>query len=646
MALAFFGLLERIEIVLVKIKYYIIAMSSEVRIGSLHVAESPSEVSSSQSNSSPMVEEIVVGLEDTTTQIVSKLVGGPNYCQIISIVGMGGLGKTTLAKKVYNDSRVRYHFLKLSWCVVSQTYKRKKLLIDILSSVSRDDISKIKDEEESAELLYKSLKGRRYLIIVDDLWEKEAWDDLKRLFPNDSNGSRVMFTSRLKNVASKISHVIIEPPPLSPDESWNLLEQKVFKKECCPQELQDIGKQIAANCKGLPLSVVLIAGILSNMEKKESSWRQVAKSLSYYIFQKADEYIPTLKLSYVHLPDHLKPCFLYLSAFQEDEEIPVRKLLLLWIVEGFIEKREQKTLEDVAEEYLMELIDRSLLQVNAIAKSSSGFRSGARKDGSSVHFFYRTVNAYANGQRKRRKIYDQENSVKAYVRWHKTGKTKPVMENGVQIGCKKILVLYASKKGSRPDKCNWVMHQYHLGNDEDEREGQYVVSKIFYQPGKDIDKNENSLVKEESDWETVEVIPSTPKTTTPDPPRPENTTPSDVAIDDYAAQSLVHVGNNLNVMDHHTCLDGESRAVEFGREDSLSCNEMIDSYAMFGNLNPNNAPSTQVSPNIINTNQRDDTTTCGISDLENLELDTPLDFLITDLKFESQDSAFDWLNQL
>lgn len=121
--------------------------------------------------------------------------------------------------------------------------------------------------------------------------------------------------------------------------------------------------------------------------------------------------------------------------------------------------------------------------------------------------------------------------------------------NGVQIGYKKILVLYAnSKKGSQPDKCNWVMHQYHLGTDEDEKGGQYVVSKIFFQPRKESDKNETSLVIEGPDLGSGDVIPSTPRTNTPYPPRPENTSPSDVVIYDYTIRSLVQVGSNFYVL--------------------------------------------------------------------------------------------------
>ncbi|XP_022846275.1 putative disease resistance RPP13-like protein 3 [Olea europaea var. sylvestris] len=179
--------------------------------------------------------------------------------------------------------------------------------------------------------------GRRYLIVLDDIWDTKLWDDLKGFFPNDRTGSRILFTTRNK--------------------------EKVFRDKSCPQELLDIAKEIAKKCHGLPLAVVVIAGVLANMEKKEHLWQEVARNLSSHLSKNSDNYIQILELSYYHLPMHLKPCFLYFGDFKEDEEIHIQKFISLWIAEGYIKKEEQKSLEDVALEYAMKLIDRSLVLV-------------------------------------------------------------------------------------------------------------------------------------------------------------------------------------------------------------------------------------------------------------------------------------------
>ncbi|KAL3640099.1 hypothetical protein CASFOL_011917 [Castilleja foliolosa] len=285
---------------------------------------------------------------------------------------------------------------------------------------------------------------------------------------------------------------------------------------------------------------------------------------------------------------------------------------------------------------------------------------GAKKDGTSVHFFYRITNAYSSGQRKRRRIQDQESAIRSHVRWHKTGKTKPVIENGIQKGFKKIMVLYgSSKRGSKPDKRNWVMHQYHIGADKDETEGEFVVSKIFYQPQKENDKREMSLVVvEESNAVTmVQAIPKTPMTNTPDPPSPGNTPLSDYVSSDYYLplsikekecpselpsnhHSVDSRFQNENI-DNATCLAGNSKAVDLSSADSLLCDEIIDSYLRWDDLKPNNPTPTQAGGDTSVLHQR-----CDISDLDNLELDTPPDFHLTDLQFAFQGSVFDWLDRL
>ncbi|CAA2933253.1 late blight resistance homolog R1A-3 isoform X1 [Olea europaea subsp. europaea] len=330
------------------------------------VSKHPHELVESESKEPPILEDVVVGFDNVQTEIVEQLVRGTDKRQIISIFGMPGLGKTTLATKLYNHHHVLYRFHNRAWCTVSQIYNKKNVLIEILSSMSNSkrDTYMEKKEESLVEDLYKNLKGRRYLIVVDDIWDIDVWNDLKRCFPDDSIGSRILFTTRIKEVGSKASPCRVkELPFLSEVECWGILQKRVFQDENCPKKLLDIGKQIAKNCRGLPLAVVVIAGILANMEKKKQLWENVARNLSSYISEIPEKCIQILQLSYNHLPLHLKPCFLHFGAFREDMEIPVRRLISLWVAEGFIKKDEHKNIEDVAREYLMELIDRSLVLV-------------------------------------------------------------------------------------------------------------------------------------------------------------------------------------------------------------------------------------------------------------------------------------------
>ncbi|OVA03769.1 Disease resistance protein [Macleaya cordata] len=359
--------------------------------------------------SAPIVEEWdVVGIEDSTKQVKSLLIEGGDDKRrrgVVSIVGMGGLGKTTLAKKVYNSSDVKkQNFDCFAWVYVSQEYRLKELLQGIIrcvtNQISKEEMEKL-DEEESRYKLREYLLGNKYLIVLDDIWNIEAWDGLKTAFPDEMNGSRVLLTTRNKNVALRADPSldnIHELRFLNKEESWELFLQKVFplggggggsssaQESRCPSELEDLGKEMVEKCRGLPLAIVVLGGLLSSKDKTKIMWSKVNDSVSWQLTLGAgsESCSGILASSYYDLPYYLKPCFLYMGLFPEDSEIRSTKLIQYWIAEGFVQTRGEETMEDVAEDYLEELIDRSMIQVGR-------WRSDGRVKTCRIHDLFRDL---------------------------------------------------------------------------------------------------------------------------------------------------------------------------------------------------------------------------------------------------------------
>ncbi|XP_058769258.1 putative disease resistance RPP13-like protein 3 [Vicia villosa] len=323
-------------------------------------------------------EENVVGFVHESEVLINRLIqNGSPQLNVVSIIGMGGLGKTTLARKVYNSDKVKKHFNCRAWVYVSNECRVRELLLGLLQNLmpNNDFERRSISDDELKKRVRECLELKRYLLVLDDLWKIQDWEEVKDAFPVENKGSRILITSRLKEVAS---HTGRDPPHylqfLSEEQSWELFSKKVFRGEEYPCDLESLGKQIVKSCGGLPLSIVVLAGLLANKEKSHKEWFKIFGHVNWYLTQTEAQVKDVLKLSLDNLPSRLKPCFLYLGIFTEDSEIRVRQLLQLWIAEGFIQETGSRDVRDVAEDYLYELIDRSLIQV-AQVKDNRGVKS-------------------------------------------------------------------------------------------------------------------------------------------------------------------------------------------------------------------------------------------------------------------------------
>ncbi|XP_051116845.1 putative late blight resistance protein homolog R1A-10 [Andrographis paniculata] len=304
--------------------------------------------------------KVMVGYDEYRFIIEDELCGQSSKLGVISLVGTGGIGKTTLARTIFYDDLIQARFDCRVWVTISDHYNVKRVLQSILKSIGLANNDFLRMEEgELKKCIYQHLMGRRSLFVIDTIWNAETWDDLKLIFPDDNTGTRVMLTTRFMDVAQRASasNFIHEMKFLSTYESWDLLQENVS----VPGELELMGRLIASKCQGLPLAIIKAAEILSSVDPTVDEWYKIAREVRN-ILSKINTHFSSVSLSYNHLPPQLKPCFLYMGIFPKKYEIRASNLIMMWIAEGFLKSEdESKSLEKVGEEWLEDLVKRNLV---------------------------------------------------------------------------------------------------------------------------------------------------------------------------------------------------------------------------------------------------------------------------------------------
>jgi len=338
------------------------------------VTEKPIEVAGWRQTSSIIAEPKVFGREDDKERIVEFLLTqarDSDFLSVYPIVGLGGVGKTTLAQLVYNDDRVSHNFKTKIWVCVSEVFSVKGILCSIIESMTKQKCDAM-GLDVIQRKVQEMLQGKRCLLVLDDVWNKsqefefgldhEKWNKLKSVLSGRSKGTSVLVSTRDMEVASIMGTCSTRSlSVLSDDECWLLFKQYAFghdREESA--ELVAIGKEIVKKCAGLPLAAQAL-GCLMHSRSEEKEWFEIKES-ELWDLPHENSTLPALRLSYFHLSPTLKQCFTFCAIFPKDTKIMKEELIHLWMANEFISSRKNLEVEDVGNMIWNELCQKSFFQ--------------------------------------------------------------------------------------------------------------------------------------------------------------------------------------------------------------------------------------------------------------------------------------------
>ncbi|XP_077237369.1 uncharacterized protein LOC143879056 [Tasmannia lanceolata] len=345
-----------------------------------------SQIEQERRETSSFIEESdVIGRQVDKDKIIQLLVSDDDdkLYYVVPIVGMGGVGKTTLAQFVYNDHRVKNHFGLRVWACVSDDFNVLRITNALVESASgsKCDLSYLDAAQHHLE---EKLNGQKFLIVLDDVWGENQihthWDTLRAPFGVGAKGSKIIITTRDERVARMLGAIPSHHLKVLPDaDCWELFTRRAFAggiSNAFP-ELEEIGRQIVKKCEGLPLAVKTLGGILS-YKRTVSEWERI---LTSEIWKDDDnEILPALRLSYCHLPANEKHCFAYCAKFPKDHWFDKDVLVRQWMATGFIQIKGSTLLEDIGGEIFDDLLLKSFFQ-RIHSESVSGDECCRMEDG-------------------------------------------------------------------------------------------------------------------------------------------------------------------------------------------------------------------------------------------------------------------------